>query len=141
MIYTKDRKKSTPSLIFIYPKNGRKITAWLKLIYPLYSLLYIFFIKPLRFFRIRLLLPPIIYTLSILSVNIWVLQHILWVIHGLHWVWGRGQRRRRTKWEWQRMLSFILCRLKISPGQVLYYKFVWAHLWNKDIFFWWMSLY
>ena len=48
MIYPNDRRKSTASLIFIY---------------PLYFHIYIFFKNPLRFFRNNLLLPQIIFTL------------------------------------------------------------------------------
>ena len=134
MIYPKDRGKSTASLILIYAKNKRKITASLILIYPLYFHIYIFFTNPLRFFRNYLLLLPIIYTLSILMINIWVVKHILCFIHRIRWVWGRGQRRWRIKREGQRRLSFILCGLKIFPGQVLHYRFCWPQLWAKSSF-------
>ena len=98
-------------------------TSSLKIFYASLRILYFFF---------HWFIPFVI-----LWVNIWVLKHILCFVYGLRWVWGRGQRRRRrTRREWRRRLSFIFCRLKIFLGQGLYFKFAGAHFRNKEYYFW-----
>jgi len=54
-------------------------------------------------------------------INIWVKTWVLCIILGLHWVSSRGLRRRRTKQEEQRKLSFFLQKDKKYP--------FWGSIW------------
>jgi hypothetical protein len=104
----KNRRRSTSLLILIYPEELEKDYSFFSwtlpfILFPIHLFFFILTLHKFNFTSVYLNSYAIWYT-----INVWVMWGILWVTMSLHWVWGRGRRRQRTKWEQQRMLSSFL---------------------------------